>query len=458
MTSQAPQRAVKLGIVITTFTREDAVRASVRRLSNGLGVDSSVDVDIIVVDNAQSLNPGDVLGATLIPNLNLGGSGGFTRGLCHLMDARRYTHAVFMDDDASAELESIRRAIRLLSYAKDNATAVVSGLIFEEYPGIQLEAAGQMPNDYWTPARSGVDLRHVESLVGNELPFRIDYGGWWMFFFPLRYVRNLPFPFFVRGDDVEFPQSNPFSLVNLNGVNSFGPDFFRKESPINVALDRRGNLVNVLLHGRFRSAVRGVFRGLEKAVALANRYCYDHVDALAEGTRDVLNGPKSFENLAEFVNGRRMELAACVQQKRVAAKDVNGHEVVITHPRPFIWHLIRLGLLNGHVLPRFLLVRSPAILGNVWQASGSEAFLRPRIFVREGLGDSVIVAERNTRRYFFSLSAMFVLSFRLLLALPRLRHEFRSTRQRFGSRQYWETQFKAKNFDDGQRSPKCKSP
>jgi hypothetical protein len=440
-TDDAPRRDVKLGMVITTFQREAAVKESVRRLVSGMLSDISPSTQLVVVDNGRTLAPDDVPGATLVPNPNLGGAGGFARGLCWLQDAGDFTHAVFMDDDASAELESIRRAVNFLRYVSDDRTAMVSGLLFEEYPGIQLEAAGQMPGDVWMPARPGVDLRKTKNLVANELPFRVDYGGWWMFFFPLMHVRNLPFPFFVRGDDVEFPRANDFVLVTLNGVNSFGPDFFRKESPVNVALDRRGNLVNVLLHGSGRSAVRGVVRGLEKGLAFANRYCYDHVDALCEGTLDVLGGPSSFEDLSGFADGRRKEFAACARQRRLAPDKVAGYATVSPRPRGFIWHGFRLLLLNGHVLPRFMLRRRPVVLGTVWEAPGSEAFLRPFVLVREGLSGTLIFAERDVRRYFLSLTRLAWLSIRLLAALPRLQGDFRRARGEFGSRSYWERQF-----------------
>jgi hypothetical protein len=444
LTEDTPRRAVRLGIVITTFRREAAVMDAVRRLSSGLAGPKGLDADVVVVDNGRTLSPGDVPGAHLIPNKNLGGSGGFARGLCHLQDnlaTRHYTHAVFMDDDATAEIESLRRASRLLQYVRDDRLAIASGLLFAEYPGIQLEAAGQMTGDYWVPLRHGVDLRITENLVENELPLPADYGGWWMFFFPIRYVSNLPFPFFIRGDDVEFPRANALPLITLNGVCSFGADFFRKESPANVALDRRGRLVNVLLHGSTRSAVQGVFRGMEMAVAFGNRYCYDHADALAEGTRDVLAGADGFAEIAGFADGRRRELAACSRQPRLTGRQIPTWPEVAPRRRSALWHAMRLLLLNGHLLPRFLLIRRPITLGTVWMSPGSEVFLRPRVLIREGLGDAAIMAERDVMRYFAALSRMLWLSLKLLIALPRLRREFRRARARFGSRPYWESQF-----------------
>jgi hypothetical protein len=428
-------------MVITTFCREAAVKATVRRLGRGLSGDPSVDASIVVVDNGRTLTEQDVPEATLIPNPNLGGSGGFARGLAWLQDEGSFSHAVFMDDDAFAEIESVRRAVRLLEYVEDGNTAIVSGLLYEERPGIQLEAAGQMPGDAWMPLRPGVDLRHVESLVENELPYPIDYGGWWMFFFSVADVHLLPFPFFVRGDDVEFSRANAFPLATLNGIASFGPDFHRKESPVNIALDRRGNLVNVLLHSSLKTGYVAVLRGLQKSLMLANRYCYDHVDAISEGTRDVLDGPPSFESLIGFPQGRRQEFRACIRQRRLPPEQVPNYPIAAPRPRSLLWHAFRLLLANGHLVPRFLLLRRPIMLGTVWNASGADVFLRPHVLLREGLSGAVILAERDSLRYFVSLARVAWISLRLVLVLPRVREDFRRARPRFGSRSWWDSQF-----------------
>lgn len=448
-TQDPPRRQVRLGLVITTFRREAAVQATVRRLRRSLLSDATVDATLLVVDNGRTLKEQDVPGAILIPNPNLGGSGGFARGLAWLQDAGNFTHAVFMDDDASAEIESVRRAIRLLGYVQDEGTAVVSALLYEERPGIQLEAAGQMPGDAWMPARPGVDLRKILSLVQNELPFPIDYGGWWMFFFPLSRARLFPFPFFVRGDDVEFPRANGFALTTLNGIASFGPDFHRKESPVNTALDRRGNLVNVFLHGSLKNGYLAVLRGLQKSLMLANRYCYDHVDAIVEGTRDVLAGPASFEDLVGFAAGRRQEFAACVRQPRLSSGQLPDYPVAVPQRHGWGWHVLRLLLGNGHLLPRFLLLRQPVILGTVWNALGAEVFLRPRVLVYEGLDGGVILAERNSLRYFSCLTRVTWISLRLLFVLPRVRQNFRHARGRFGSRPWWDSQFNSEKGRGG---------
>ena len=89
------------------------------------------NIGLTVIDNSQNISRDEAQGITLIPNNNLGGSGGFTRGLLHLKDEGSFTHCLFMDDDASCEVESIRRCYHLLQFAVTERFAV-SGVLMRE--------------------------------------------------------------------------------------------------------------------------------------------------------------------------------------------------------------------------------------------------------------------------------------------------------------------------------------
>jgi len=52
----------------------------------------------------------------LIPNKNVGGSGGFARGLVEAL--QEYLPILFMDDDIELDSESIYRLFSLYEYAK----------------------------------------------------------------------------------------------------------------------------------------------------------------------------------------------------------------------------------------------------------------------------------------------------------------------------------------------------
>lgn len=215
--SDAPEtQPVRLGIGITTYRRERAVKAAVARLGKAI-IEHPLyhdSITITVVDNGQTLVPGDVPAATLIPNRNLGGTGGFMRSLLHYRDAGAFTHCLFMDDDASCEAGSLFRGISFIRHAKDMSLALSGAMLSENMQFIQWEN-GAWFDKCCHPMHCNYDLRDSNVLVLNE---REDapqptYGAWWFFMFPVNRVEMYSFPFFVRGDDIEFSYTNKFKIL-----------------------------------------------------------------------------------------------------------------------------------------------------------------------------------------------------------------------------------------------------
>ena len=80
-TTTEPTNDVKLGIIITHFNRQKYVLPAIDRLKKQLLdlTEFKDKVSLFVVDNSQNLP--QINGVTIIPNENLGGAGGFSRGL-----------------------------------------------------------------------------------------------------------------------------------------------------------------------------------------------------------------------------------------------------------------------------------------------------------------------------------------------------------------------------------------
>lgn len=238
---------VHLGIGITTFKREEAVKAAVARLSKAISAHPLYSglIDITVVDNGQTLSPEDVPGATLIPNKNLGGTGGFTRSLIHYQETGEHTHCLFMDDDASCEASSIFRSISFIRHATDPKASLSGAMLFEN---IQFQ---QWENGAWFDGgchslKRDFDMRNADRLLENEEePSERIYGAWW-FFFPLAEAKNYSLPFFVRGDDIDFSYSNNFKVISLNGVSCWQQDFKTKENAMTAYLFLRSHVVHHL--------------------------------------------------------------------------------------------------------------------------------------------------------------------------------------------------------------------
>ena len=84
-TNTLPKRDVRLGVAITTFNRQQYVLDTIDKL---VEIEATIPnvrehLRVLVVDNAQNLQPNIPTGAPVrvIPNPNLGGAGGFARGL-----------------------------------------------------------------------------------------------------------------------------------------------------------------------------------------------------------------------------------------------------------------------------------------------------------------------------------------------------------------------------------------
>jgi len=169
------------------------------------------DYGILVVDNAGTL-PEDAFPSPhvrLIRQRNVGGAGGFGRGIYEAIEAKRFTHVVLLDDDADIDQVSIVRMMNLLRLNKD-ADLFVGGLQFDAYSPCQLADAGT----YWTPERfekpigrmPPTDMGSLDGRDGLARTYNANFNGWWLFGGSVEGFRKfgMPLPCFVHLDDVEF--------------------------------------------------------------------------------------------------------------------------------------------------------------------------------------------------------------------------------------------------------------
>ncbi|CUI01649.1 glycosyltransferase [Leisingera aquaemixtae] len=357
-TLDAPRRAPQLALAVTTFKREAAVARTVERFCAFR--ESSwmkPHVQMIVTDNGQSVELAPQEGVTLVPNENLGGAGGFTRGLLEAR-ARGATHCLFMDDDASIHMESLERTWMMLAYARDPRTAVAGAMISEQHRWAIWENGAR----FFTrcqPLHMGTDLRDVTRMLAMEheaaQPVPEDfYGGWWYFAFPVAQAEHLAFPFFVRGDDVSFSLANDFNILTLNGVVSFQESFTEKESPQTWYLDLRSHMAHHLSLPQLEVGARGVLK-IAAWFFLRNlpRMHYDTLAAINLAVEDVMKGPEFFDEHADMA-GRRADIKALTSTE--AWQDLHPRQALppVREQPPAAWkrHLMKLSL-NGLLIPGY---------------------------------------------------------------------------------------------------------
>jgi galactofuranosylgalactofuranosylrhamnosyl-N-acetylglucosaminyl-diphospho-decaprenol beta-1,5/1,6-galactofuranosyltransferase len=128
-TDENKAREVSLGIVICTFKKEDYIKNTLTTIFQDKLLQTH-DFKIFVVDNGRTLDEANFRypKLKLVPNINAGGSGGFTRGLVEALEDNVYSHFLLMDDDIELESQCIYRLFSLYEYANVDF-AVAGGLL-----------------------------------------------------------------------------------------------------------------------------------------------------------------------------------------------------------------------------------------------------------------------------------------------------------------------------------------
>lgn len=362
-TQDAPRRVPELMLSVTTFRREAALARTAQRFVDFAAASPiGAHLHLTVIDNGQSADIPPAPNVTVIPNANFGGSGGFARGLLAAQE-RGASHCLFMDDDAAVYMEAVARTWAFLAFARDPATAI-AGAVSDSLHCWRLWENGALFDQTCHPLHMGTDLRNVTQVLALEFDSTAPapdnfYGGWWYFAFPLEAVQHMPFPFFVRGDDVSFSLSHDFTTVTLPGVISFQDENFSvKETPLTVYLDLRSHLAHHLALpqmeiGRVR-LLKIILRFYLRSLIACH---YDTLDAVALALGDVLAGPAYFAAHADLAT-RRSEIAALTDMERWRRTDDSLSTLRKRDKSPLPAHniLARLFMkctLNGHLLPGF---------------------------------------------------------------------------------------------------------
>jgi len=446
---------LRLAISITTFRREEDVAATAARITGFLDGEGApclaalgAEAHLFVVDNGQSADLPPHPRLTLIANANLGGAGGFARGLAAAEDGG-FTHCLFMDDDASFMMESLVRTLAFLRLAR-SPKAAVSGAMISEARRWAMWERGAVFNGACRPEHVGVDLRDPLAVTLMELDAAAPrpkgfYAGWWYFAFPVAEVRHYPFPFFVRGDDISFSLANDFDTVTLPGVVSFQEDFSVKESPLTLYLDLRNHLHHHMVQDGLRRGALGTARMVARFLARSViRMHYDSAEAQLMAWDDVMKGPDFFAENADMTQVRPRVTALA---RTEAWQDADPREATdlpdIPPEEGMNLHLARLlkWTLNGHLVPFWTLLAGRRTVpmpqrGLIWPLWG----LSQARFVDPARQKTYVVRHSKARFARIMVRAAGLL-LRWIRVYPALSKSYRDAYPRMAARAFWEERF-----------------
>lgn len=291
---------VKIGGVICTFKREEFVRRNISGVEKFMteNPEWKDKIHFFVSDNAKTLDLKSNDFYTIIPNKNLGGSGGFTRGMTEVMKDKTFTHFLLTDDDISFDCRTLVKTYNLicaLSPKYRDATVGGSMLILEK-PYIQHEMGGFFNGLKISAGNSGADLSDVKNLIKNETPLKADYNAWWYCCMPVEYAfkNGLPLPLFIKCDDVEYGIRCITNLILMNGIGIWHQDFSAKYNPtLEYYITRNELLVNALhFKGHFKASLKFLFF-LFRQLTLKRYFC---AKLILQAHEDFFKGPDFFND------------------------------------------------------------------------------------------------------------------------------------------------------------------
>lgn len=294
---------VKIAIDICTYRRERFVEKNIKLLKecflenpNSFLYDK---LEVFISDNAHTLDIPtlETDKVHIVPNKNVGGAGGFTRGMMEISRVRiqkNITHILIMDDDVTIEPESLFRTCTFLACRKEQYIDVFIGgaMLRQDTRYIQTEAGAVWNSGDLISLKHGLDLRTLDACLYNEIEEKTQYNAWWYCAFPAEIVtdQNLPMPIFIRGDDVEYGLRNMKYLVLMNGICVWHEPFENKYSSFLYYYILRNRLIDNALH-HISFSKKTCCRVLRQYVLNEMRlYRYKNANLLMQGVEDFLRG------------------------------------------------------------------------------------------------------------------------------------------------------------------------
>jgi galactofuranosylgalactofuranosylrhamnosyl-N-acetylglucosaminyl-diphospho-decaprenol beta-1,5/1,6-galactofuranosyltransferase len=464
-----PERLRPTSVVICTFNRADDCTKTLQSLSLD---DEALDVldAIYVVDQGTDTvesRPGfDQLTAALGGRLrylrqpNLGGAGGFGRGMYEVTAADdEHANVLLMDDDVLCEPEI---AIRLTAFANRTSEPTIVGgqmlrLLHPTYllAGAEYADFSQLvPGQVVRGALDDVDLL-TEALDEDEIPngkpnrgdLRVDahYNAWWSCLIPAEVVSQigLPLPIFFQWDDVEYgyrARAQGIATVTLPGAGLWHADFDWKDlDKWNEYFAVRNAMIVSTLHAEIdpMQTARVI---ISRALRYLLEMRYGLAATMLKAVDDFLKGPAFLRDggasAAKEVHALRANYPDTVMHKASEVPGFKSGAVPMVHAAPAP-SMNRLVLLKRLVY--LALGKSVHQVGAVakkdaawWHVSQFDT-----VVVTDGSQGGVRLRKRDKEQTVKLAKETVRVVKRLVSDMPRLRAEYRAAVPELTSRENW---------------------
>lgn len=307
------QEPTSFSIAITTFNRPTYCLRQLRTIAADDNVRARLDTIYCTDQGTDRVcdQPGFADTAreldqqlTYIRQANLGGSGGFSRGMFETLKAATSSYTMLLDDDAISEPESIIRAVQFADYCRK--PTIVGGGMFHLDNRTVLYAQGEIVNRNNMRALPAVGQRYNQDYAQFPLRdqphlhrrFDSDFNGWWMCLIPTQIMREigLSLPVFIKYDDIEFglrAQDAGYATVSLPGVAVWHQAWHSKDPQRTWEdyFDNRNRWICALLHSE-KPTPQLLYQMAYNDVTIGLRLVYSALHLHHLAFRDVMRGPQ----------------------------------------------------------------------------------------------------------------------------------------------------------------------
>ncbi|MDH6282607.1 glycosyltransferase [Prescottella agglutinans] len=325
-TVAAPSVIRPAAIAICTFNRADDCAQTVAAIAGDEGMTAGIDAVYVVDQGTDHVSDRELfaevaktLGDKLvyIRQPNLGGAGGFTRGIYEVSAVNEHANVILMDDDILCEPETV---LRMNAFANVTTEPMLVGaqMLYLMNPQNLHVGAEEADLSKIKAGEWAANSLHDANMIKRRQNKRVDagYNAWWSCLIPGEVISRigLPLPVFFQWDDIEYgirARAAGFITVTLPNAGVWHADFHWKDRDDWAKyFSVRNSLIASALHSDFDTKALSVTMGREISQFLVSMQ-YGLAHTMLRGIEDFLFGPEVLEDGGHAVLGAIRQERSC---------------------------------------------------------------------------------------------------------------------------------------------------
>jgi galactofuranosylgalactofuranosylrhamnosyl-N-acetylglucosaminyl-diphospho-decaprenol beta-1,5/1,6-galactofuranosyltransferase len=350
-TVSSPPTIRPAAIAICTFNRADDCANTIAAIAGDKGLLDGIDAVYVVdqgTDTVASRPLFDDIAAQLGDKLvylrqpNLGGAGGFSRGLYEVSSIADHANVILMDDDILCEPETVLR-LNAFANVTPSPTIVGAQMLYLKNTKQLHVGAEQTQLTRLRAGRWADNALHKADMTKYRQHKRVDaeYNAWWSCLIPSEVIAaiGLPVPMFFQWDDIEYglrARDAGFPTVTLPNAGVWHADFdWKDRDEFFRYFSVRNSLITHALHGTIDTKATGRWLAREITEALVSMQ-YGMAYTMIRGIEDFLAGPDVLQDggpaALTAIRAERAEFAETVVHPAVKIGELT-HSLPRIHPR-----------------------------------------------------------------------------------------------------------------------------